>query len=453
MNKICNRINIIAFALVLAAAFPILIFASRPEFSEVERRSLARFPELTLNGVFSGEFMRDLNLFFSDTVPMRDNLAGASSLIKSKLGFSVDGVTFHYVQNAEIPPPIEVIQHRPQEDNAASQTLAQTESPKWDGVIAAPDERFGENSEENEGENDDEVDISSAGVLVHRDRALMIVGWVSSAGERYASVINEYKRRLNNIDFYSMVIPSSIEFYCPVNYLNHYGIDQRESINNINSFLDDVTPVNVYSALSRRVALGENVYLRTDHHWAALGAYYAAEQFALTAGVPFAPLSSYEKVKIENFIGTMYGYSGRNPAILNNPEDFIYYKPANDYSTTYYIIYEGYDPELPVSSSLFLEQPVSESYCTFMGGDTRITHITTDVDTTRTLAVFKDSFGNALIPFLTGSFKEIYVIDIRFFPYNAFDYLKAKGVTDVLFANNIAVANDPYFIELIEKLL
>jgi hypothetical protein len=67
--------------------------------------------------------------------------------------------------------------------------------------------------------------------------------------------------------------------------------------------------------------------------------------------------------------------------------------------------------------------------------------------------VFKDSFGNALIPFLTGSFEEIYVIDIRFFPYNAIDYLTERGVTDVLFANNIAVANDGYFIGMIEGLI
>ena len=434
MKEITHKINIMIFALVLAAAFPILIFAVRPDFSEVERRPLAAFPEFTLTRVFSGDFTRELNLYFSDTVPLRDNLSGTSSVIKSRLGFSVDGVTLY---NAEIPPPVEVF--RPQV------TEVVTTVSEWNGVIDA--------SAHSVDDDDDAVDVSSAGVLVYRDRALMIIGWISAAGERYANIMNEYSRQLSGVDFYSMVIPTAIEFYCPGSYLNHYGIDQRGSINNINSFLDQVTPVNVYSALAEQTDNQETVYFRTDHHWAPLGAYYAAEQFSRTAGVPFNPLSDYEKVIIPNYVGTMYGYSGRNPKLLNNPEDFVYYKPKNHYSTTYYITYEGYDPEMPVPSSLFVEQPLSESYSTFLGSDSRITHISTDITNSRTLAVFKDSFGNALIPFLTGSFEEIYVIDIRFFPYNAIDYLTEKGVTDVLFANNIAMANDPYFIGLIENLI
>ena len=431
----------------MAAAFPIMIFAARPDFSEIERRPLTSFPEFTLKRISSGDFTRELNLFFSDTVPMRDSLAGMSSLIKSRLGFSVDGVTLHDVQLTVDNEQSEA-DNEPTDGQIGEIALDNPEPAQlWDGVIDVSANAVDEAA-------DEAVELSSAGVLVYRNRALMLIGWVSSAGERYADVVSEYSRRLDGVDVYSMVIPSAIEFYCPKNYLSHYNIDQRASINNINAHLSNVTPVNVYSSLAERVAAGDDIFFRTDHHWAPLGAFYAAEQFAQSAGVPFATLSDYQKVVIPGYVGTMYGYSGRNPDILNNPEDFVYFKPINDnYTSTYYITHEGYNPEAPVPAPLFIEQPLSESYSIFLGSDARITHISTNVDNSRKLAVFKDSFGNALIPFLTASFEEIYVIDIRYFPYNAIDYLAEKGITDVLFANNIAMANDGYFITTIENLM
>ena len=75
-------------------------------------------------------------------------------------------------------------------------------------------------------------------------------------------------------------------------------------------------------------------------------------------------------------------------------------------------------------------------YCTFMGGDAKITHVHTSTGNGRRLAIFKDSYGNALPQFLFGSFEDVYVLDMRYFTYNAIDYLKEKGITDLLFANN-----------------
>ena len=55
--------------------------------------------------------------------------------------------------------------------------------------------------------------------------------------------------------------------------------------------------------------VAEPIYLRTDHHWAPLGAYYAAQEFARVAKVPFKPLSNYERRVVRNFVGSMYGYA------------------------------------------------------------------------------------------------------------------------------------------------
>ena len=73
-------------------------------------------------------------------------------------------------------------------------------------------------------------------------------------------------------------------------------------------------------------------------------------------------------------------------------------------------------------------------------------------ETGRKICVFKESYGNAFVPFLADSFDEIYVIDIRYFGRNAVEYIKENGITDVLFLNNAFAANTNSLIDGIEKL-
>ncbi|MBR2453866.1 MAG: hypothetical protein IKB35_02575, partial [Clostridia bacterium] len=57
---------------------------------------------------------------------------------------------------------------------------------------------------------------------------------------------------------------------------------------------------------------------------------------------------------------------------------------------------------------------------------------TTDCKNGRKLFIIKDSYGNALVPFLTGSFEEIWVADIRYFTKNPIEFMKEQGITDYL---------------------
>jgi hypothetical protein len=447
-------LNIAVFTALVALVGSALIFAPRVSVSETERRELETFPEFSLKSLLSGGYTRQINVYFSDTVPLRENINEVSAFFKNIAGVRVDDVRLHNVVIANNPALPETSAPPPDASEPANtgasahegtNTLPRevTETPPteppaqpgWDGVIP-----------EHDSDIDAVADITNNGILVYGTRALMLFGGSQSATERYAAALNAYKQRLEGLNIYNMVIPTSVEFYCPNNYRSLSG-DQRENINRVYSFLDGVVPVNAYSVLAEHTR--EDIYLRTDHHWAALGAYYAAEEFCRVAEVPFTPLSEYEKVVIEGYVGTMYGYSG-DIRLKNNPEDFVYYKPPNGYDVTYY----NYDaPETAIKSTLFIPQSVGMSYCVFMGGDAKLTHIETDVKNGRKLAVFKESYGNALIPFLTGSFEEIYVIDIRYFPYKAAGYLTEKGVTDVLFANNVFAANTGSMIGYITDIM
>lgn len=295
-----------------------------------------------------------------------------------------------------------------------------------------------------------EVRKSPGGMLLvgRADSLRVLAPFAGSAtgGGWYADAVNAYKDSLGtNVNVYCMVIPNSTAYYTPDagKSLTH---EQRATVGHIYSCLrPDVKAVDVYSLLADHTS--EPIYLRTDTHWGALAAYYAAQHFAAVAGVPFKTLEgNYTTHEVKNFVGSMRIYA-KSPEVKASPETFVYYKPQGiDYQTTFinYTQKNGktVSESAPTPAHFFIHfnDGNSAAYCTFMGGDSRTVQVRTSTNNGRRLMILKDSFGNALPAFLFFSFEEIHVVDFRYFPHNILAYARANGITDVLFANNISHA-------------
>ena len=272
-------------------------------------------------------------------------------------------------------------------------------------------------------------------------------------GIGYADVINRYKQTFPHVNVYCMVIPNAVAFYCP-DSVQSWTCAERPAINDILSRLSaDVHAVDIYDTLQAHAS--EPIYSRTDHHWAPLGAYYAAKHFAQVGGLDFKDLTAYEPRTIRNYVGSMYTFS-RDKAVKDAPEDFVYYVPRDSDFTATHITYKrqskkvgrrrwkrfltASEPE-PFSFFRNYEDGDGNAYCTFMGGDTNTTSITTAIRNNRRLLILKDSYGNALPPYLFSSFEEIHVVDCRYFLQNMVDFVNSHAITDILFANNLIHAS------------
>ncbi len=250
-------------------------------------------------------------------------------------------------------------------------------------------------------------------------------------GANYATYLNEFKEKVgSSVNVFNMVVPTAGAYYLPAGY-EDYNASHRDSINSIANKLVNVINVDGYSALEAHT--DEYIYTRTDHHWEPLGAYYAAKAFCEMAQVPVKELSTYKTETIEGFVGTMYAFTDYNERIKNDPDTFTYYIPSTEYTATYYTTDFKVDEQFSQFHSIFVDQPASGAYSTFMGGDQKIVKIETANKNGRKLCIFKDSYGNAEVPFFVDSFEEIYVCDIRYFDLYAPDFIKDNGITDVLF--------------------
>ena len=285
-------------------------------------------------------------------------------------------------------------------------------------------------------------------------RAMEPYGGCSDDGTAYTNAVNEFKRRYSQANVYCMIIPNAVAIYCPDSVAS-WTANEQTYINRFYAKLNnDVKGIQLIDTLNNH--RDEYIYLRTDHHWAPLGAYYAARTFAQAADVPFLELDHYTPQVVHNFVGTMLKFSGEK-MLGNYPEDFIYYVP-NDvnyeatqikyYNRTYRKRRRKYTvltakPKENVSFFRSYDDGSAAAYSTFMGGDLNTTVVTTDTGNGRRLLILKDSYGNALPAYLFYSFEEIHVVDCRYFLGNIISYAKDHKITDVLFANNLIHASTP----------
>lgn len=277
--------------------------------------------------------------------------------------------------------------------------------------------------------------IGQNGILVsYQDghyRGIMACFGTYGMCDRYTTAVNTFAAKLPDTKVYSLTAPIASEFYTPQKFWDSgFTVSQYNKCERIRENLSGAAYVDAYSALAAHK--DEDIYARTDHHWNPLGAYYAAEAFAKAADIDFPELSKYTPVSRSGYVGSMYTYS-KDYHLYNDPEVFtMYLSPnADSISTKYYNSYfsNGW------SGDLFVSRNAASFYCSFIGSDDRITHITTDNANGRTLVVFKMSYGNALIPFLTSGFENIYVCDMRYFELNGVQFCKDVGATDLLFTD------------------
>lgn len=426
-----KSINVLAILAVMLFFTVFMIFGKRPTKSDAENRDLAKCPKFSLSGYFNGTYTSEFSAYFNDAVPMRSRFKAFIGDYRSHFGFAYGGAvlvgssqtskdTPPAATDAPTEPPVKETMESVSETVSVQETQPVTEAPTEPPTIDPM-----ENAAEGEFANN---------ILIVNHRGLMLYGGSYSVGQSYAETLNEYKARLGkDVNVYSMVAPTAVSYYMPRNFADMTA-SEIDNIEHINSFLQDVKPVPVYDALLQHKS--EAIYSRTDHHWQPLGAYYAAQAFAQEAGVAFAELTpaNYETVTLENYVGTLYGFSD-SADLLNNPENFIYYKPKNTYTTEYYnnSMTSNWEGSLLINTE---NLAVSSYYLVFMGGDDQIAHVTTDCKNGRKLMILKDSYGNALAPCLTNSFSEIWVVDMRYFGKGAITFAQEQGITDVLFAMN-----------------
>lgn len=428
------RIKIVLFFVALYAGFVIsLIIPLRPSFSQVEKRELTQFPRFSVQTLFSGDYFEGIDTWFADTFPYREQLIGTYSSLKSVvIGNRSVQVTGTVETGDEIPD-------EPSE-NAGKATAEPSPSAEQSRPSASPPPIAAMGDTQ-----------SFGAVLLSGDSAFEYYNFDQEVTDRYISAVSSVAASLaGKASVYDMVVPNSMGIMLPDDLRDSVNSsDQDKAIKYMyGSMGGDVKTVDVYGTLmSHR---DEYIYFRTDHHWTALGAYYAYEQFASAAGVAKIPLSRYETVDFPGFLGTFYSATGQNGALGANPDTVTAYKPFNNASLVY-TDKDGQQVQWDVIEDVS-DWDAAYKYNTFIGGDNPFTEITNnDLHDGSSIVVVKESYGNAFVPFLIADYEKVYVIDYRYWNGSITDFVTDSGVKNVLFLNNISMTRSDSLVGCIEN--
>lgn len=286
-------------------------------------------------------------------------------------------------------------------------------------------------------EDDGSDGYLSEGVYIWNNKAFELCYGSTEAAQNYAQAISSYQQQLGEgVSVYCMVAPNHSEFGLPERIRDSMGCtSQRENTSDIyNALTNGVKAVDIYDNLN--LHRDEYLYFNTDTHWAPLGAFYAYQTFCQVAGVQEYPLETMEKTSVEGFSGYLAWATGED-CLYTYPDTIDVYEPACSYTASI-----SYDSATFTELDSMNSSDPDMGYSMIIYGDNPLFKIVNhDGATGRKLVVVKDSYGNALAPFLTPSFDEVHIIDFRDFSGNLPAYCAENGITDVLFFNNIMAAN------------
>ena len=295
--------------------------------------------------------------------------------------------------------------------------------------------------------DDGQVGVRKGAVFIFKNRGFELFSGGQSMGKQYAEVINMYNRlKIPGLKVYNLIIPNGFEFEVTEKYKDKVK-PNKKAINDIFAAEDaDINKINPIDEIRKHRS--EYIYFNTDHHWTSLGAYYAYRSFCAVAGMTPVSLDNIPSKVKPGFLGLFYRLT-KSSILKNNPDSVRYYLFPD--SVNFYIGAStiGYWAR----SHMYAEQVSGEnSYSVFLQGDLPICKMETQHKNGRKIALVKESYGNAFAPFLTNNYEKVIVVDQRSYKGDFVAMLKAEGINELLFINNIFAAHTQFHIDDIRRL-
>lgn len=437
-RKLRNTIVIVSFTIVMSFFFLLgLMLPIRPTESALENRKLKEFPAFSIAGVMDGSYFSEISEWYSDSFPLRDVWMDQYDKIEGLYGIRTNQIVTGNNQKDDIPDPIkpaETVEEDQTEAETAEQTTQVADQPPatMPPQSSTPAETMPPQSSTPAETLPPITAQSQNGLFVVGDQAFGIYYFNRQSADTYIATVNRTAQNLaGQAKVYSMLVPLSASFYLDEATLKSTdGSDEKAAIDYYYGSLSSaVTPLQVYDTLKAHNA--EYIYFRTDHHWNGRGAYYAYRVWAEAKGITPHELSEYTARSFPGFLGQYYALN-KYAEMESNPDTVEAFEPLTHNRLTL-TDRGGSVYEWPIVNDV-TNYKVSQKYSAFAGADQPYCVISNpNVTNGQVCLIIKDSYANALIPFLTDHYQTIHWIDYRYYNGDLTAFAKANGVTDVMF--------------------
>ena len=421
--------------LLLSLGVYYLFFAPRQsEFTEVENRTLAGFPEVTAESIFSGRFGEEIETYLLDRFPGRNGVISLVNRIESTISFATHA---EYLLIAEgVEDPLDNTDYQDSLEALLADMNTATEPPALTVTEPASTQPAAAPQETEPAENPPIEEKPDAAITDFPTLVGIFMDIGDGEGTRKSYVRENVAAVTAVLNKYAALLPQNGKLMFtmgPPSYMVNSFAGAEEKVSFYSTWDEIINALgndNVYAfdsceILSDAVKKGEYVSFRTDNHWTPYGAYLVYSQMAARAGKELARYPEDFDITVEEgFRGTYY---------RDNPSDYYWNEPDTlellmpkigvEYRTI------TAPDEYEVMDFLDMNASANDRYTVYLGGPGGPwRYVECDNDETENCLVVTDSFGLTVIPFLTGNYKQIHYYDARYYDYNKVGYTVAEMI-------------------------
>ena len=228
---------------------------------------------------------------------------------------------------------------------------------------------------------------------------------------RLVQNLTVFRANHQDMNFYMMIAPTAVTVLRDKLPANAPAEDQNALIRDFYSTMQLVgyTPIDVGDVLAAKK--DEYIYYRTDHHWTTYGAYNAFRHAAGIMGLDPDSVYYNALAVTADFNGTLSGKSctfGNEEDVISVwfPQDREYLEKKDKYS----MFLDNMHPLIVIENA--------------------------NADSGRCLALVKDSYANCFLPFLAQYYRQIDIVDPRYYTENLETLIATDGIDEVLLLYN-----------------
>lgn len=417
--RLVRSMTVLVFCLCMAiGTISGLMLWMRPKTSAAEKRDLTAFPSFTMASFLDGTWFSGISKWYSDSYPGRDQFLEMNNKVSRLYGIEQSEMI---VGTQHVGDEIGAV-----ESTSEKQFEEQTEVPDLNLL-------------------DEEIQANvMEGLLVKDGAAYGGFYFVQEACDQYTGALNRAAKELEGITtVYSVIAPCNSSIMLDEEtYKKLSGSDQRQAINYFYSRYNDlVKPVATFDILKEHC--DEPLYFKTDHHWTALGTYYAYENFCKVKGIEPVNKDELEKITYEPFYGS---YTSMLPGVEFSPDVFEAWVPKG--GNTMKIFTADYGNP---NSDQYYEHAIVETsegidqynhYMRFIAGDQPFIECeNTEISDGSSALVISESYGCTFVPWIVNNYDKVYAMDQRYSDGNFVTFCKENNITDLIVVNNIQLAN------------
>jgi len=248
-----------------------------------------------------------------------------------------------------------------------------------------------------------------------------------------------FKKNMQNFDAFSkaakipstlMIVPSAgyiMEDKLPA-FCGKYRDDELFKI--ASELTPSVNFLDVRGALYEKYCDGQQVYYKTDHHLTSAGSYVIYKEFCKNVGTTPPAKEAYSITEHDGFYGTTYSGSGYFLSAADKLEIW-------DLGEEVKVTLEEKDSKK--SDTMFFEEHLDKQdmYPVFLDGNHSYVHIENSHSYGGNLLIIRDSYGQNMAPFLSHNYRNIYMLDMRYYRNSMSDFVKDKKIDRILYLYGI----------------